>query len=127
MKCLDSDFLIDILAGKKEAEHKMLEMENERLATTAVNVFEILFGAEYSQNKRNIKEAHRILSGLDIIAFDLEAAEEASKIQAQCIREGNRLPIRDLFIASVAKVNKCVVVTRNVNHFRVSGLKVETW
>ena len=33
MKCLDSDFLIDILAGKKEAEHKMLEIENERLAT----------------------------------------------------------------------------------------------
>ena len=85
MKCLDSDFLIDILAGKKEAEHKMLEIENERLATTAINVFEILFGAEYSQNEKNIKEAHRILNGLDIIAFDLEAAEEAGlDLPASC-------------------------------------------
>ena len=127
MKCLDSDFLIDILAGKKEAEHKMVEIENERLATTAINAFEILFGAEYSQNERNIKEAHKILSGLDIIAFDLKAAEEAGKIQAHHIRGGTRLPIRDLFIASVAKVHGCVVVTRNVNHFNISGLEVETW
>ena len=67
------------------------------------------------------------MNGLDIIAFDLEAAEEAGKIQAQHIREGNRLPIRDLFIASVAKVHECVVVTRNVKHFKISGLKVETW
>jgi predicted nucleic acid-binding protein len=52
MKCLDSDFLIDILAGKKEAEHKMLEIENERLVTTAINGFEVLFGAEYSQNEK---------------------------------------------------------------------------
>jgi predicted nucleic acid-binding protein len=126
MKCLDSDFLIDILAGKKDAEHKMLEIENERLVTTAINVFEILFGAEYSQNEKNNREAYRILNGLDIIAFDLEAAEEARTIQAQRIQEGKRLPIRDLFIASVAKAHECVVVTRNVNHFE--GLvEVETW
>ncbi len=122
-----SDFLIDILAGKKETEHKMLEIENERLATTAINVFEILFGAEYSHNEKNIKEAHKILSGLDILTFDLEAAKEASRIQVQHMREGSRLPIRDLFIASVAKVHNCVVVTRNVNHFRISELEVETW
>lgn len=127
MKCLDSDFLIDILAGKKEAKHKMMEIENERLATTAINAFKILFGAEYSHNEKNIKEAHKILGGLDIIAFDLEAAEEAGRIQVQNIREGNRLPIRDLFIASMAKIHECVVVTRNVKHFRISGLEVETW
>jgi predicted nucleic acid-binding protein len=63
-RCLDSDFLIDILAGKKEAEHKMLEIEDEKLATTAINVFEILFGAEYSHNEKNVKESHRILSGI---------------------------------------------------------------
>ncbi|MBU7036561.1 MAG: type II toxin-antitoxin system VapC family toxin [Theionarchaea archaeon] len=127
MKCLDSDFLIDILAGKEEAERKMLEIEIERLATTAINVFEILFGAEYSRNKKNIKEALRIVGGLDVFAFDQEAAEEASKIQVQCIRRGTRLPIRDLFIASVAKAHECVVVTRNVNHFRGCGLEIETW
>ncbi len=46
MRCLDSDFLIGILAGKREAEHKMLEIENDRLATTAINAFEILFSAK---------------------------------------------------------------------------------
>lgn len=105
----------------------MLEIENERLVTTAINGFEILFGAEYSQNEKNIREAYRILNGLDIIAFDLEAAEEASMIQAQRIREGKRLPICDLFIASVAKAYECAVVTRNVNHFEGLGLEVETW
>ena len=127
MRCLDSDFLIDILAGKREAEHKMLEIENDRLATTAINAFEILFGAKYSHNEKNIKESRRILSGLDILTFDLEAAEEASRIQVQHMREGSSLPTRDLFIASIAKVHDCVVVTRNVNHFRVSGLEAETW
>lgn len=47
------------------------------LVTTTVNVFEILFGAEYSQNEKNIKEVCRILDGLEIFAFGLQAAEEA--------------------------------------------------
>ncbi len=127
MKCLDSDFLIDILSGKEEARHKMLEIENEKLVITAINVFEILFGAEYSQNEKNIREAQRIFDKLDILAFDLETAREASKIQAQRAREGSGLPIRDLFIVSVAKVHNCTVVTRNVRHFEISGLEVETW
>lgn len=127
MRCLDSDFLIDVLSGKKEAEHKMREIENDNLATTAVTAFEVLFGAEYSQNKKNIKEAYKILGGLEILAFNLEAAKEASKIQVQNIRKGIRLPIRDLFIASVAKVHNCTVITRNTKHFTAAGLTVETW
>jgi predicted nucleic acid-binding protein len=127
MKCLDSDFLIDILAGDKKAEHKMREIENDRLATTTINVFEILFGAEYSRNERNIKEAYRILNGLEIFSFGVEAALEASKIQANRIHRGARLPVRDLFIASIAKVHHCTVITRNVDHFQIAGLEVETW
>lgn len=75
MKCLDSDFLIDILAGKREAEYKMREIENDKLVTTTVNVLEILFGAEYPQNEKTIKEVYRILDGLEICAFGLQAAE----------------------------------------------------
>ena len=34
----------------------MREVENNNLATTAVNVFEVLFGAEYSQNRQNTQK-----------------------------------------------------------------------
>ena len=33
MRCLDSNFLIDILGGKRE-EEKMLEIENDRFSTS---------------------------------------------------------------------------------------------
>lgn len=62
---------------------------------------------------------------MDIIAFDLGAAEKVSEIQAQCIGEVNSFLIRSLFIVFLAQVNKCVSVIRNVNHFKVSGLRVD--
>ncbi len=60
---------------------------------------------------------------MDSLTFDLEAAEEASMVHVQHMREGCSLPARDLFIVSVTKVHNCVVVIRNVKHFRVSGLE----
>ena len=55
MICLDSDFIIDYLKGKKEVV-AALEKHEETLVTTEINVFEIFFGIyrnkEFSERER---------------------------------------------------------------------------
>ena len=44
MKCLDTTFLIDFLKNDRRAINKALEIKDQSLFTTSVNVFEVLLG-----------------------------------------------------------------------------------
>lgn len=50
MKCLDTDLLVAILRGEREAQEKVLELDagEVRNSTTAINSFEIFYGAYHS-------------------------------------------------------------------------------
>jgi predicted nucleic acid-binding protein len=63
VKCLDTDLLIAILRGKEEARSIVSEIDEEaKGATTAINSFEIFFGANKSSMKNeNVKEALKLL------------------------------------------------------------------
>ena len=50
MICLDSDFIINYLRGKEEAIEFLMEVNNEELVTTEINVFEVFYGI-YSKNQ----------------------------------------------------------------------------
>ena len=130
MKCLDTNFLVDVLRGKKEAENKLRELDEEGLqATTVVSVFELLIGARLSEkNKGNLKDVFRLISRLNVLTMTLESVDIASQIYARKTRKGKPIGLKDIFIAGIAISNGCDLVTRNVKHF--SGLKklrVETW
>ena len=44
MKCLDATFLIDFLRNDRSAINKALEIKEEVLVTTSINIFEVLLG-----------------------------------------------------------------------------------
>ena len=130
MKCLDTDLLVAILRGDAEAEEKMRQLDEDgRNATTSVNAFEIFYGA-YKSKKRmtNIEGTKRLLSRLDVLSLNVEAAEKAGNFFADLELEGLQVEFRDVLVAASSLENQLALVTRNKKHYsRIVGLTVEPW
>ncbi len=130
MKCIDTDFLIAILRGKQEAYESVLKIDEEgKEATTAINAFELFFGANRSERKKeNIREAQKLLERLEVIPLDTLSAKRAGEISATLVAKGEAIDFRDAMIAGIALEKDLTLLTRNNAHFsRIKGLKVQTW
>lgn len=129
MECLDSNALIGILRNSAGAEALAEKLDEKgKTATTSINAYEILFGAKKSGMEDNLAETRKLLGKLNVLYFDEEVAEKASEIHSELSKKGEQLDLRDIFIGSIALVNGCSVITRNVKHFsKIKGLKVEKW
>jgi predicted nucleic acid-binding protein len=122
--------LVGVLRGKGDAERKMRELDEEgRQATTAVNAFELFYGAYKSrENNINVQRTASLLDRLDVLPLDLESSEKAGEALASLASAGEAIDFRDALIAGISLVNGLSLVTRNKEHFaRVKGLKVEQW
>ena len=130
MRCIDTDFLVAVLQGKKEAQNRMEELDQEgRQATTSVSAFELFYGAHKSEeSKNNLEKTSAFLGRMDILPLDLGSSDKAGKILADLAKEGGVIDFRDALIAGISLSNSLPVMTRNKDHFsRIKGLKVESW
>jgi tRNA(fMet)-specific endonuclease VapC len=130
MKCLDTDILIAILRGKKEACHTVTDLDQQaKEATTVINAFEVFFVAYKSERKNeNTKEAQKLLERLEIFSLDILAARRAGEISANLFASGEPIDFRDAMIAGIALEKDLTLLTRNKSQFsRIKDLKVETW
>jgi len=129
MTCLDTDFIIDLLRRKPEAERKLedLTSEGDKLTTTPLNASELYKGAYGSS--RPIEEAKKVrhlLETLDILEFSKAATETFGKLSIELQRKGNEIGDFDLLIASIALTHGETLLTKNERHFsKVPGLAVE--
>ena len=122
--------LIAILRGKQEAYNAVAELEQEsKVATTAINAFEVIYGAYKSQMKsQNLKEADKLLAKFEIVPLELSSARKAAEISGKLSEKGQPIDYRDAMIAAVSVVNDLTLVTRNSGHFhRVKELKLQIW
>jgi predicted nucleic acid-binding protein len=131
MLCLDSTFLIDFLRNNPDAVKKTAEIMDETLATTSINVFEVLFGiyARKDASEKDLKIFESFISNLNILPFDLNASMFASKIGAELKHKGKDIGAVDCFIAGSMISGNCrKILTRNRGHFeRIAQLKAESY
>ena len=127
---IDTDLLIDLLRNQKQATAFItkLEEKNYILATTAVNIFELHYGAHKSvESEKNLQAIHVLVSRLSILPFTSKAAQKAGHIYAQLERQGQPIGLRDILIAAIALTRECGVATRNQAHFsRIPDLEIIT-
>ncbi len=132
MICLDSDFLISLLRGNKEAKQKVekLEETSKTIVTTAINVLELYIGivAVDGISGKRIETTREFISNLTILPLDGNSAERSAYILNSLKKIGKTIGLKDSLIAGIALEHKADILTRNIKHFeRVSGLKIETW
>ena len=125
--CLDSDILIDFLRNKKEVVNWIKQNEqNNTLATTIINVFELYSGAYKSNNsERGVAAIRNLIERLRILSFSLDSAERAGRENSRLEKEGISVEKRDLFIGIIALNEGFSIKTNNKKHFlKISGLKI---
>ena len=99
-----------------------------RLLVSSVSWFEIRRGIDVLPRSRRRQALEDWLqrwetSGLEVLAFDREAATEAARLEVESRRRGRSIEFRDLFVLGTARASGLVVATRNVSDF--DGLGVE--
>lgn len=121
---VDTDVAIDALQGRDPASDRIrIGLEAGNLATTSVNVFELLSGAATDQTRTQVE---RLLSGMTILPFDRGAGEKAAEIRQKLDSAGTPIGMADYLIAGICLVHSSVLLTRNRAHFtRVPGLRLD--
>ena len=128
MVVLETDFLIDLLRGEEHAVEKSKEIEQkgEKKATTPISAAELLEGAYYTQGKYLVA-AKELLQSLEILDFDLEAADRSGEIGAELAKKGRQIGIADTMIAGIVKRYGERLVTRDEHYQEVRGLTLERY
>jgi tRNA(fMet)-specific endonuclease VapC len=117
---VDTDAFIDLL--RREGAHRKVAtlMRSERLATTAITVFEIWKGLETDSDR---ELARRSFRGVRVYPLSDAAARRAAEL-ARLLRQ-NPIGDRDTLIAGVCLAIQRPLLTLNLRHFRrVPGLEV---
>ncbi|MEM2963732.1 MAG: type II toxin-antitoxin system VapC family toxin [Candidatus Anstonellales archaeon] len=118
--CLDSDIILDFLEGRKATIEKLKHyIEKEEIVTTSVVMFEVL------SSVKSIAPVLRFMEQLDILVFDKQSAELASKLYRDGMKEGIRIPSRAIINAAICMRNDAFLLTKNRNEYEgIKGLKV---
>jgi len=133
MILLDTSFLIDLLRQRKNAIDKAVEIVNrDSLATTYVNIYELLIGV-YSKKDANygemLKTIENLTEKIDILTLEKASTIKSAKIGGELMLKGQIIGDTDNMIAGIALSNGInIVVTRDKEHFeRIKGIKVESY
>ena len=126
---LDTNILIYTIKNKPEVVRQKFEAHEGEMCASSVTAMELLYGAHKSQAvRRNLDAIEGLLGRLEILDFDLGAAEHAGQIRAELAASGSPIGPFDVMIAGHARSTGMCLVTNNEREFtRVSGLRIMNW
>lgn len=123
---IDSDVLIDYLRGLKEASTfvERLRKGGAKLATTAINIFELAWGA-CKLGEARLRDVHKLSKALTVLNLSEREALKAGEEMGYLESLGVPVDLRDILIGVTARENGASVATGNVKHFKkIRGLTV---
>lgn len=132
MICLDTTFIIDFLKNNPRAINACNNLKDEILATTTVNVFEILFGILRKKQINQTKEIEgfmNFINNVDVLSLDYKSSVRASELASDLVRKGLQIESNDCLIAGIMLANNCnTLISLDKEHFeRIKGIKVESY
>jgi predicted nucleic acid-binding protein len=104
---LDSNILIDFLAGHDPAHRYVTDVEDA--AISMITWMEVIVGAANPAEEAVIRS---FLAAFEVLAVDTAVAEEAV-----ALRRARRLKLPDAIIFATARVHGRTLVTRNTRDF----------
>ena len=127
---LDTNICIYVIKHKPETVFQKLQNTNpEDVCISSVTYAELVHGVEKSVAvEKNRLALSMLLANMEILDFDVDAADCYGKIRAALEKKGTPIGPLDMMIAAHAQSLGYTVVTNNVKEFsRVSALQIENW
>ncbi len=125
---IDSDWVIDHLAGAPRARQLLEELAEEGIAVSAITYMEAYQGVLRSPDaaRAEVRWA-AFASGIPVLAFSTAEARRCAALREALRRTGRRVGARalDLLIAATALEHGLTLVTRNRDDYRdIPGLNL---
>ena len=127
---LDTNICIYVIKHKPEKVFRKLQtIHPEDVCISSVTYAELVHGVEKSiAVEKNRLALSILLANMEILDFDVDAADCYGKIRAGLEKNGTPIGPLDMMIAGHAQSLGYTVVTNNVKEFsRVSALQIENW
>ena len=127
---LDTNICIYAVKHKPEKVfQKLQEVDPEDVCVSSVTYAELVHGVEKSAAvEKNRLALSMLLANIEILNFDVDAADSYGKIRAGLEKKGMPIGPLDMMTAGHAMSKGYTVVTNNVKEFsRIPDLKIEDW
>ncbi len=127
---LDTNICIYVIKHKPEKVFQELQKHDpSEVCISSVTYAELVHGVEKSEAvEKNRLALSLLLANIEILDFDVEAANCYGKIRADLEKKGTPIGSLDMMIAGHAQSLGYTVVTNNMKEFsRVSNLKIDNW
>ena len=127
---LDTSICIYAIKHKPEKVFQKLQtVDPQDVCVSSVTYAELVHGVEKSAAvEKNRLALSILLANIEILDFDVDAADCYGKIRANLEKKGTPIGPLDMMIAGHAMSMGYTVVTNNVKEFsRVPDLKIENW
>ena len=127
---LDTNICIYVIKHKPETVFRKLQtIHPEDVCISSVTYAELVHGVEKSiAVEKNRLALSMLLANMEILDFDVDAADCYGKTRAGLEKKGTPIGPLDMMIAGHAQSLGYTIVTNNVKEFsRVAALKIENW
>ena len=128
---LDTDILSEVLKRKDQQVLAMAGQylaQHQRLAFSAMTVYEIVRGMQANQATRQLAEFLRTVGTSDVFPISMAVLMRAADLWAEGRNTGHPHDDADLIIAATALEERRVLVTGNTSHYSwIPGLRLADW
>ncbi len=131
MHCLDTNIVIDHFRGTEKVTNKIQQLKNEgfEIAITTITLCELYKGFYLSEQKEgNLAMLNGFMDTVTLLSQNRLSCLLFGKDFALLKTKGLMTQEMDLIIASIAKANRCIMVTRNAKDFKnIPDLIIHSW
>jgi tRNA(fMet)-specific endonuclease VapC len=129
MYVLDTNTLIYYFKGQGQVAQNLANVSPQEIGVSTIVLFELQVGiAKSTSPAKRTQQLQQLLSRVNLVPFDSDAALAAATIRAQLEQQGTPIGSMDVLIAGTAVALQGTLITHNVNEFsRVSGLAIADW
>jgi tRNA(fMet)-specific endonuclease VapC len=127
---LDTNHASRLLEGNNSISAKINTLKNSGSGFgISISILGELFFAVYASRMKdeNLHQLKDFLDDVIIWDYDIPAAEEFGKIQAEQKAKGKPIPSIDAQIAAVARIHNLIILTADEHFDFVDGIKAENW
>lgn len=129
MYVLDTNTLIYYFKGMGQVARNLGSVSPQEVLIPTIVLFELQVGiAKSTSPQKRSQQLKQLLSRVNVVLFDRDAALAAATIRAQLERQGTPIGTIDVLIAGIARSLQATLVTHNVAEFsRVPELAIADW
>ena len=127
---LDTNIISYYFNANNKVKEKLMEAvdDDKEICTTVINIYEILKGFRWKNNKRKEEQFKEFLEDVVIFGIDNDVINIASDLYAHLRKKGKTIGDADIFIAAIVIKNNGILVSNNTKHYEdIEQLNLINW